>query len=263
MKRVTYLALATCLIAASPAKHATKAPAVASGSAYAASIQGIDCSNIVQRADQLKPLIPILRAAIRTDRLQLEKDEYETSAAYEARQAAHLRALMGGTDRFIAAIPLQSYNFTYHPDEGEMSAGGPFDQDLYHFGRDYGSAEVTIQIFRDELGTQHYAASNAYGATREVERTDKIRLALLLGKGEVPKLPLLKMSVPDARRLKENPMLLVVGELRPPYVSYAFDRSEATITYPYETRLGSYALSARLQCAVLTGGGREYYRWTF
>ncbi len=262
----TLLAMAFPSVTMSAAQKSTRArpngpPA---GPAYASSITGVDCSNIVERARDLKPLLPLLRSAALKGGLQVERDEFETSETRSARQAAKLEQLLGGTRRIVAAIPLESYNFTYHADAGEMSAGGPFNEDLYHVGRDYSNRQVDLQLFRETLTTETYDASNAYGASTEVERSNKLRMALLLGKGAVQKMPRLKLDVSHAKALKASPRLLIVGELRAPFVSFSYERiSPATIDYPYETRLASYGLHTKINCAVLTGGGEEFYRWTF
>ena len=256
------IALASSAVAA-PTKGVKNTAAIASGAAYASSVAGVDCANVMQRVANLRPFLPLLRSAIDRREVEVERDEFETSDAHQERQAGHLKRLLGGTDQIVGVIPLQGYNFRYDADAGEMVVGGPFDEDLYHHGRDYNNRQVSLQLFRETVGEEHYQASNAYGATVEVERSDKIRLALLLGKGAVPKVPRSKLSVPDAKALKANPKLLIVGQLRSPYVSYSYDRSEATIDYPYETRLRSYALHVRLECAILTSDGKEFYRWAF
>ncbi len=161
------------------------------------------------------------------------------------------------------------YILKYDADAGIMEIG-IYDEDVYHNRRGGGPADYSIQLYRDTTSTETYVGSNAYGATREVESSRRVRATLLFPadqlssdmprKYENLKLP---MSADRGRRFKADPSLLIVAKLRAPYLVYDYERSAATIDYPYETRRHSYGLKVNLECLVLMSGSEEVHRLSF
>lgn len=266
MRKLIAVALVAELIlgAAATAQRRRTQPASPSPQAYAASVADVNCANVVQRRAGLRPLFPLIRSAIRNGTLDLQKDEFETTAAFRERQAAHYSHLFGGTDKLVIAYRPRDFEMSYNADRETMNIS-LISEDLYHYDRlnfrqGYLEREDTIQLFRDNVGSSFYQGSNAFGATRSVQRTDKVRAALLIPRGQISRLPPLSMPPAQARLFNANPLVLVVATLRPPYFNHAFDRIRATIDYPYETRLNSHAIAVNIQCIVVVAGDTEVYR---
>jgi hypothetical protein len=278
--RLAFLAVAATLAcslqypAASQNRKSAKPGALplSSARAYAESVADVDCANVVQRHTGVRDLDPVLRAIVQREGSQIVKDEFETSPAFEQRSATHYEQLFGGTSKLVLVRKMDPvfYTVKYDADRGVMQIGRPFEPDIYNNGRGGASGEHSLQLFRDTLATKTYEASNAYGATTEVESSTKMRAALLFPTSQIPPLPgreyapiEVPMGTETARKFKANPLMLVVARLRPPYLVQAYDRSKATIDWPYETRLTSYGLKVDMQCIVFASGSDEIYRITF
>lgn len=273
MRSLTKLALPPLLLASSVvfAAPTKKAQLSVSPAAYATSVADVSCTNVAQRRASLKSALPIIRRMTSNARTPLQKDEFETTAAFQERQAAHYRQLLGGTDKIVLAHKLDPVFdvVKYDADKGVVEIG-LYEEDNYHRRSRTGEADYSIDLFRETLSTDTYVASNAYGATREVESSSKVRAALLfpanqLTAGMPRKYDYIKlaMSPEEARRFKADPIALIVATLRPPYVFYDYERIAPTIDYPYETRRGSYGVKVNLQCIVFLSGDREVYRLNF
>lgn len=235
--------------------------------AYATSIAGVDCSNVLSRYRGIIPFERVARNILQKGQSAIPaKSEFETSTTFQDRAQAIYRSYLGGTDKVVAAIPLPAYHLTYDADKATMQ--------VVAYRRDYDSRGLSTSPFGDFAANVFsvdgqggaYTASNAYGATVRVDKTTVTNAAIqfdLNGQYErnVGTLAEAKYTLqmqPDVARLfKNNGMMLVVGTARFPFVSREYVHSAPTISDPSDFTSITYGLRIAPQCIIFAHDGIE------
>lgn len=169
---VSLVAVATGLTAA-PQKRATarrSAPARAVAptprpfdpKTYAASVEGVDCTNVAARAKSVVPIEKALHGIASSYPWgPPTKGEFESTTAFDQRVHDELSAKLGGTDRIVAVIPIRDM-MKYDADSSTLTIN-PVDKRIKE-------NVITVKAYSDIGGESTYVGSNAYGASTEVSR---------------------------------------------------------------------------------------------
>lgn len=127
MKRL--VVLTACLITsvaadAAPQKRrpaSRPAPTAFDRRAYAASVEGVDCSNILARYQAIVPFERAARSiAARGEGSVPPKDGFETTHVYQERVRSVWQAWLGGTNKVVLAMPLGEWQLKYDADRSVM-----------------------------------------------------------------------------------------------------------------------------------------------
>lgn len=235
----------------SPARAATAAPRPFDPKAYAASVDGVDCTNVAARARSVVPIEKALHGiASAYPWGPPTKGEFESSSAFDQRVHDELSAKLGGTDRIVAVIPIRDM-VKYNADTSTLTID-PVDKRIKE-------NVITVKAYSDIDGESTYVGSNAYGASTEVSRHTFTQFYMLLpARGQTA---ITSTMAPDAARsLKENGSLVLVGSLLSPYIAYERQRGRRTISDPNDVTYLQFYLGMIAQCAVIVNQGQEVGR---
>ncbi len=226
-------------------------PAQFDPKSYAASITGVDCSNVASRASAIVPIEKALRGvASRYSSFSPTKGEFESTAAFDKRVHDEISSNLGGTDQIVAVIPLRDM-MKYDADTSVVTID-PVDSRVKE-------NVVTVKVYSGINETGRYAGSNAYGATAQVTRETFTQFFMLFpARGATT----IKDTMPPeaARSLKENGALIIVGSLLSPYIADERAHQRATISDPTDTTYRKFWLAVNPRCAVVVNGGQEIGR---
>ncbi len=211
-------------------------------------------------------LVDILRSAASP------KDEFETSAAYQARLDAAAEKLSGET--FIRIVPDYKH-VTYDADIQKFVISTYAIQNLGFFFPDdmqglikpgyEGSHSLVVEQTIKPTGT--FEASNSYGAKTTVPKVDEQNYVVY----DKPKKssneqtfvgpqkseygpPTLELAVPveQARTLKDKIGFALLVKPRAPFFRSGVTVRSAKITDPSETSITTNLIVADIKCAVIT-----------
>jgi len=221
----------------------------------------------------------------------LKKGEFESTADYNSRRAAALSGnLMGKLaldDPFVFVVPvkrigqsLDGINYKYDADSNKASLyvlprlsslngiGAPDYNTNRRLSNGLDRFEIDIRID----AKSRYQASNAYGATVSVEKTDSTRfgiatkpISFLNIKREIvytKPLPVIELAMENSRASVEMPALkaLVILKLSDPYVLYDFLSTKPTRDDPTErTSQGKYLTGNVLTIVFYSGVTGEVF----
>lgn len=173
-------------------------------------------------------------------RLNLAKDEYETTAAHEARTAAVVARPIAGTTTLADHVGfVQEYAGViakYDADSGALRLSGYAISSLTSTKPGFAQA---VLVKTDLVSESTYSASNAYGKTVEVRKRTLYGCMLALPQLKYgSRLPdfdaTIELPADEARKAKENIGVLYVGTLAAPYWAEYVDHSAPTIDSPSE-----------------------------
>jgi hypothetical protein len=208
----------------------------------------------------------------------VKKDEFETTAQYQARLAASGSALAGTT--FVIEWPLES-GFTFDADVGRASYSKysldgmcltndfdmPVDVKSLRFGAPggYGQSSYCFAKTIERAAGKPYTAHNGFGAEVQVEPIHTKAIGIFLGQGKMlqdiftgresysSQEPLFSANVTgeDARSLKENGVALMVVTPKPPYFFQGSYYVEPKIDRPTELFNKTDYVIADVRCMAL------------
>lgn len=227
------------------------APAKFDPRSYAASIAGVDCSNVASRTNTIIPIEKPLRGiASRYSSFSPLKGEFESTATFSQRIHDEISSDLGGTDRIVAVIPLRDM-IKYDADTSVVTID-PIDSRVKE-------NVVTVKAYSGINETGRYAGSNAYGATAQVTRETFTQFFMLFpARGATT----IKdtMAPEAARSLKENGSLILIGSLLSPYIATERAHSKATVSDPTDTTYLKFYLAMVAQCAIVVNERQEIGR---
>lgn len=231
----------------------------------------------------LSTAIPLSRIIAKAGALKLKKDEYETTASYQARVAAAASGLPSGDILVTWSAP----NITsFDADSGRVTvdhyAAGPHcgapdrsigdEAKLIAFGKPgmkvgsllLGSVYCAGKMVATRTGAG-FTATNGFGATTTVKTKFDDYQGLYFGFGasiqpffegearyetEAPAFSF-TATVDEAKSLKTNSALIYVGRIRSPFVVRAVDHFGATIQRPVEVVSSFDLLNLEVSCLAL------------
>lgn len=216
-----------------------------------------------------------------------KKGEFESTADYNARKAAALKAKFLGDssieDTFAFVVPvlkdqpylnLNGFGYAFDADASELrlfvlpkssfmnGIGGPDPETTSRGSRDLDQFDLESRT----ISRSRYEGSNAYGAKVTVEKTISnsfgiaanripflsFKRALTYGKP----VPAVQLGLENARAAKELPTLkaLVVMQLATPFIAYNFIHKEATRDSPSELSVQGKYLTGNILGVVFYSG---------
>lgn len=182
------------------------------------------------------------------------KDEFESNAEYRARMSNLAEKVFPGGIVSVATR-LEPYKMSYDADKRQLTV--EVIRSDYHIKR---SDLAVTEIQNDMVTTGHYMAQNDYGATREVEART-VKEVVVAWKGMTASVVGVKahvdISPEDARNLKENADLIIVGTIVEPLVQLRSELRLPTMDFPSRTSTESYALFLTPRCLYLRDGTRR------
>lgn len=235
---------------------------------YAASVVGVDCSNIEQRLQTIVSTQPLFENLARSFRLGFPtKDEFETTAAFNSRMASRVSSAFGNAKTVVAVTDLP-YNTKYSADDGKLSLN-PFRSIDNAPGKANGdSYYVNAYVGGEDRGD--YIGSNAFGVSAKVSKSTIWTVALTF-KPPVEKFytiaTLEKSLAPvEAKSVKENGKLVFVAELNDLPITQHYERDKPMIDDPNDTAFRDNYVSVRPKCAFVVNRGKivaRYPLWDF
>lgn len=191
----------------------------------------------------------------------LQKGEFETTAGLEARREQFWQATIGDPEKiFIRIVPPRG-SLQYDADTATMKVYNLF-QDFSIF--DPLHKVTKLLIAKDMRDRDGYTGTNAYGATVKVASLTSTSYyvsfpdeSIVDGSGN-SRSPtwLFKMNIDEARRFKDNAVIVVFGSLRRPYYKADSHLAKATFDDPSEVYFHESIFNLNLQCALLMSGSR-------
>lgn len=241
----------------------------------ASAAQSQDCQSLVGTTVQPRTFDAV--AAI-VKEVPNRKDEFETTAAYQARVEAALAKLPGDVivsapfdqqyavyDADIAQFLIKSYairniNTDY---SGVFGYGTPFDG-VVKFS--YSSSNLDVVLSQTETSTGSYVGTNSYGASAKIAKISRVTKAIFegesprYGEGLFAKLSdavlfRLPMSPEQARALKGTFRgAFVIGPKAPFYTVGKGRPGDVTVANPYDVSEAIQVIVADIKCALVTDG---------
>lgn len=238
-----------------------------------------ECSTFVGRT--VSP-ITIQQAAARLSSLT-PKDEFETTAQYEARIATALETAGGpfvvgrgledakyleyDADRGVLVVKSYAlHNTTFNP-KSLWQYGGPLHDKVPYSTI---SSAVAVSFDDTEKTVGSYRGTNAFGVSTTVSKIDRHVWGVFDRDLPPAEFRLFKngnkdnvlgeiVATPDeARALKQTARVAFTMTPKSPF--YAADRaspSDATVSDPYEVTTTTHAVFADVQCGLLTDAGGQ------
>lgn len=172
-----------------------------------------------------------------------EKGEFETTAQFEARQAAFSeRPLL---ERLTSQDPIA---ISISPPPRQFDISLKYDADaarmMLQLSKAYFPRECSLPLQSNSRKTGSYIGANAFGAKIKVTKHE-VDYLCLTGADDT------KVDFPLARdkdeRVKATLRVLLVGQLVPPYASQAENYSSATISSPEEVMYRTYVLHMNVE----------------
>jgi hypothetical protein len=205
-----------------------------------------------------------------------QKDEFETTVAYDARVQAALAKLPGDV---IIGAPFDPKYATYDADTGQFviksyairnintdyagvfGYGTPFDGKVKF---SYSSSNLDVVLSQSEVATGSYVASNSYGASTKVTKIARTTKAIF--DRESPRygqslfdslkdsvLFRLPVSPEEARALKTSFKGAFVISPKAPFFTVGKGRGgDVTISNPYDVDESIHVIIADIKCALVT-----------
>ncbi|HQU85816.1 MAG TPA: hypothetical protein PKY59_21950 [Pyrinomonadaceae bacterium] len=153
------------------------------------------------------------------------KDEFETTADFEKRLAEFKKNQKEPDKKIVVALNYQLSNYDA-------------DKSLLHTKTAFTHLENKIGVVLDsKTTTTKYDASNAFGATTTVTKTSSSIYNLeMTGTSDNPVFEhSFNLDIPNARRIKDSIITLIVFELESPYISAESSSTKATYFSPFES----------------------------
>lgn len=244
----------TAGIAGAPAKSSK--PLVLTPDAYALKVASIgNCADFDAQAASLPNAGPLLSNAAIAGGSSLSKDEFETTAQFEARQAGYWRDRVGSLDRIVVRIPIDSYKVSYDADHGTA---------LVKYVVNWMVDDQEIQFAGRDLSRRKYVGTNAYGVSVDVTsvRAAKDILAFRTGQlpgdagGPVSPTWSIPLAPSDAKAFKADAALVLLASLESPFIVRSSLYSGATIDDRFALSLSKTKFRVRLRCGAFVSGGR-------
>jgi hypothetical protein len=238
-----------------------------------ADAQGI-CSAAVIESHQRISLADALK---KFGSLSLSKDEFETTAAFQARVAAAQVHVSTGDLVFVidehattefnadlgqVTVPRHAMSSTCLVDEFSLSP----EMKAIVFGnaaKRFGSAYCVMDL-GEEPSERTYEATNGYGAKVTVQSSVVTNRGVFFGYGDLGQdlfglrrsytndpLFLFEATVEEARSLKKNAQFLLLAAPRPPFAGKGTYRSKATFDNPRESTYLTDFVVASPQCLAV------------
>ena len=215
------------------------------------------------------------------------KDEFETTSAFEDRQAA---AIAKCSPNYLIAVPVDPEYVTYDADRqvlvvatyaltntrvssDELSAMFGYGSDLKKAGLeiDYSISENVVWSFpRDRKDVGTYSGSNAFGATVSITKQEGVARGVFEREGKNhqedvwvetrksyptgsrPVAFEIRADPTQAKSLKEDGLrAAILVAPRAPFFATGVDRFSPTIRAPYDRTTEVRYLVADIQCAVI------------
>lgn len=212
MRKLATIALLLCAAspphkAVRPVQNAATAPVHKGMSAaeYAASVAGLDnCDDFAAKAAMLPDAAPLVTDAI-SDVKATTKDEFETTAQFDSRQAEYWQTRLGDPQHLVIRVPIDSFKVTYDADHGVA---------VVKYLADPNPSHTALKFFHHSTTTGHYVGQNAYGVKADVTSFSDVDGVLSFPIGQLgeanayisPKFSL-PLSAEQARAFKESPSL--------------------------------------------------------
>lgn len=186
-----------------------------------------------------------------------KKDEFETTAQYQARleemaRAQHLFPVIS------AAIKISPHRLSYDADLQELSlevARSDFRVERSH--------QVVTEISRSSVDVGSFVGENAYGAQRRVEDRAQFEHVIAWGKDSSTAGPLravVSLSPEAARKLKAGGASLIFsGRMIEPIAEMRSSYSAATTSDPTRRSTSSFAVYAKPECMYLRSSDGQNY----
>lgn len=207
----------------------------------------------------------------------VQKDEFETTAAFEARQA---KAMASIPSTFIVRSIANHEYLRYDADTGLLHIRAYFFDNLntsYNkvFGdsgtlpdgsKIYGRFDsIGIVVNEEERIVDRYTGSNVYGATVEVAKKQRDTDAIWERKAEAgeylfptqnsdAEIGSVAVSQEEARSLKNLARTAIVLSPKPPFFGYGNQKWEPRFDRPTEVNNDIFVAIADIQCALLLDG---------
>ncbi len=194
------------------------------------------------------------------DRVE-QKDEFETAAAFQARQAAFWANSLGDASRIIIDAKLSPNGMDYDVEAGVLSI-------KWIVGTRPDGYTSSMQFSEKYRDRPSYVGQNAYGASVNVDSYSVTRSTLEFPLGQMlddngrgaNMQWRLSMSPEDARAFKANPHMMVWASIKSPYLTTDVSLSKATIDYPTESSTHAERWSADIKCASFITGNRQFVK---
>jgi len=229
------------------------------------------------------PALTTIAAALASYEGVTPKDEFETSAQYEARIAA----ATGGSAPLVIPKAIDEGQLTYNADRQAFQIGRFFFDnvnmpigDLWSYGGPYYEAgnyasrrdNIDTVIEQKDVPTGSYTGSNAFGASTEVIQLDRVYwgiydrpapgrggsafAASYLVPSEGEHIGELPMAPTEARQFRADAKVAFVVVPQAPWrINYRESYpSEATVRNPLEVTTVMHVLFADIQCALILDG---------
>lgn len=207
--------------------------------------------------------------------MRLTKDEFETTAAYEARVSGAVERLRNtmaaqtGGDPVVVDIPLASSAAKYDADRGVLEiAGGVVRTTTLNRGGRYQTVIVTDKLDHD-IST--YTGQNAYGAKTEVIKIRDRQAGIVVDEtsqssqsGYWPHQNFkasLPLSPDRAKAAKGNLRALVMGDLREPFIVRGNDYLTPTFQAPIDRTTETIAAVLQPRCSVIYDQATREVYW--
>lgn len=173
------------------------------------------------------------------------KEEFETTAQFEARQKSVLNSPLIGNlnvnDVFASIIPLDigSSITEYNADKQEMKVEVLADEILFF--------PPAFLLFQSETNKGSYEAKNAFGATRQVMKSERNSMRLVFlnlkdfgfkAQGGITALNYkVPISINLAKEAKVNMKMLALYSVKLPYVGLVPDSKRPTLQSPTDVTI--------------------------
>jgi hypothetical protein len=191
-----------------------------------------------------------------------KKSEFEKTSQFKARMAGRVAqaqqkiARTGQGNLFYFILPIPSDQIIYEADYSHMKIGGEYASLVKTSVGGDGELVVNSTWRPSSGGT--YIGENAYGAKRQITRIDSTELVVTaparVGGVWWPydfKGVTLHVPQDQAKRTKENLVVLFAARLRDPYFEVRNGHFNPTINAPYDVTTRKEIVHLEMECAVI------------
>lgn len=243
---------------------------------------------------ELRGPVPFDRVFADAQAIPRFKDEFETRAQFEERQAA---ALAEFQQRYLIDVPVDSEYVRYDADRqvlviatyaltntlasrDELGSAFGYGSDLSRAGVEVkygilGSGNVMWALPREQRDVGTYDGSNAFGATVTIKKQEGIARGVFERQGKYEenvwteaRAPYVKDSPPVAFEIKADPQrakaikqgglrAAILVSPRAPFYATGVDHFAPTVRVPYDRTTEVRYLIGDIQCAVIYDAGGQ------
>jgi hypothetical protein len=241
-----------------------------SAATYARAVQNITCENAPSLSSLGSYLPMALKKIALSQKLDatgnLVRDEYETTAQYQERVEEFWGSAFGRSNRIFVARELSPLEISYNADDGSMYVTHIFSP-LTKSQRG-----LAVQIFFGERRSSSEQVQNVFGAKTTLTRESHVTGNLVLDPAtKVTRHPRFvrgrmfedeagfsfPLSVDQAKLLKREPTMLLVGKLHKPVPAIGFKRFQATFQDPTDTTIRIFDFTVEAECLIFLAGNKQ------